>query len=220
MTKKERMESYRMRFEQMSSYENDLRKSGIEFIAGVDEAGRGPLAGPVVSACVVLPRDFDLIEVNDSKKLSEKKREELFEEIKKTASAIGVGIVDNVEIDKINILEATKKAMTNAINECGSDLLSSCRGKIESVLIDAVNLEDLKIPSISIVKGDEKSISIASASIIAKVTRDRIMRSLDDLYPGYGFKNNKGYGTMEHYAGIRENGITEVHRKSFLKVIH
>lgn len=220
MTKKERMESYRKRFEQMSSYENDLRKSGIEFIAGVDEAGRGPLAGPVVSACVVLPRDFNLIEVNDSKKLSEKKREELFEKIKKTASAIGVGIVDNGEIDKINILEATKKAMMNAINECGNDLLNSCGGKIESILIDAVNLEDLKIPSISLVKGDEKSISIASASIIAKVTRDRIMRSLDDLYPGYGFKSNKGYGTREHYAGIIENGITEVHRKSFLKVIH
>ena len=189
-------------------YERELRKKGISFIAGVDEVGRGPLVGPVVAACVVLPLEFQLDGLTDSKKLSEKKREFFFEEISKQALGIGVGIVSEKVIDDINIYEATKIAMKEAINEC----LKTC--KIEHVLIDAMPL-DLDIQSTPIIKGDLKSITISAASVIAKVTRDRMLDELDKVYPMYDFKNNKGYPTKKHLDAIETYGIIEEHRKSY-----
>lgn len=189
-------------------YENELRSKGINIIGGVDEVGRGPLIGPVVACCVVLPFDFVLKGLTDSKKLSEKKRNEFYEIIKDKALAIGIGIVDNKEIDKVNIYEATKIAMKDAIDEVISKI------KLEHVLIDAMKL-DLSIPSTSIIKGDAKSISIAASSVIAKVTRDKMMYDLDKIYPMYDLKNNKGYGTKKHMDAIKEYGITKYHRITF-----
>lgn len=190
-------------------YERELRKKGINLIAGVDEVGRGPLVGPVVTACVILPEKFYLEGLTDSKKLSEKKREILYKEIEEQALGIGIGIVDNEEIDNINILNATKKAMKMAINNCPV--------RPEHVLIDAVKL-DIDIPTTSIIKGDLKSITISAASVIAKVTRDHMLYELDKKYPMYDFKHNKGYPTKKHIEAIMEYGIIKEHRRSYSPV--
>ena len=189
-------------------YERELKEQGITFIAGVDEVGRGPLVGPVVAACVVLPDNFNLDGLTDSKKLSEKKRDFFFDEIKKQALGIGVGIIDEKKIDEVNIYEATKLAMKAAIDEC----LKTC--KIEHILIDAMPLQ-LDIPTTSIIKGDLKSITISAASVIAKVTRDRMLDELHEKFPMYDFKKNKGYPTKKHLAAIEEFGILPEHRRSY-----
>lgn len=191
-------------------YEKELIKKGIKFIAGVDEVGRGPLVGPVVTACVVLPSNFELEGLTDSKKINAKKRDEYFDIIMDKALGVGIGIKDEDVIDEVNIYEATKLAMYESIEKC------SC--KIEHVLIDAMKLENLKIPSTSIIKGDLKSISISAASVIAKVTRDRMLDELDKKYPMYDFKNNKGYPTKRHVEAIKEYGIIKEHRKTFKPV--
>lgn len=187
-------------------YERELREKGVTLIAGVDEVGRGPLVGPVVAACVILPEKFSLDGLTDSKKLSEKKREFFYEEIKKQALGIGVGIISERRIDEINIYEATKEAMKEAI--------SSCTVVPEHILIDAMPLE-LDIPTTSIIKGDLKSITISAASVIAKVTRDRMMVKLDEKYPMYDFIHNKGYPTKKHLEAISKYGIIEEHRRSY-----
>lgn len=217
MNKIEREAALAERLEIMKTYENQLKEQGINFIAGVDEVGRGPLAGPVVTAAVVLNKDFHVLGVDDSKKVSEKKRLKLFDKISEEAIAIGIGWVDNNVIDEINILEATKLAMREAIDEVNDKLKEKGFTGLEHVLIDAVKLEGLNIPSTSIIKGDANSVSIAAASIIAKVTRDRYMIEMSEKYPYYSWEKNKGYGTKAHYEGIRLNGITEIHRISFLK---
>ena len=221
MTKAERQKLLEEKLVTMQAYENELRAEGIRYIGGVDEVGRGPLAGPVTAACVVLPEDFDVLGVDDSKKLSEKKREELFDKIREKALAVGIGMCDNRVIDEINILEATKKAMAEAIRDADSQLEEkglSPEGT-EHLLIAAVSLKDVDKPQTSIIKGDAKSLSIAAASIIAKVTRDRLMAEYHRQYPYYGFDTNKGYGTKAHYEGIDKYGITPIHRKTFLKNI-
>ena len=187
-------------------YESELIDKGITLIGGVDEVGRGPLVGPVVAACVILPLDFSLDGLTDSKKLSEKKRDFFFEEINKQAIAIGIGIKDENVIDEVNIYEATKLAMIDAIN--------NCKIKPEHILIDAMPL-DLDIPTTSIIKGDLKSITISAASVIAKVTRDRMMYELDKIFPMYEFKKNKGYPTKAHMEAIKKYGIIKEHRKTF-----
>ena len=217
MTKAEREKMLAEKLITMQEYENKLRERGIKYIAGVDEVGRGPLAGPVVTACVVLPEDFDVLGVDDSKKLSEKKREELFDAIKERAIAIGIGIRDNNRIDEINILEATKEAMAEAIENADADLRAKQDKGIEHILIDALTLKNVDIPQTGIVKGDAKSLSIAAASIIAKVTRDRMMVEFAEVYPGYAFEKNKCYGTKAHYDGLHAQGMTPIHRRSFLK---
>lgn len=189
-------------------YERELRESGIKFIAGVDEVGRGPLVGPVVAACCVLPEEFNLEGLTDSKKLSEKKRDFYFEEIKRQALGYGIGIIDEKIIDEVNIYEATKLAMKEAINEC----MKNC--KVEHVLIDAMPLE-LDVPTTSIIKGDLKSITISAASVLAKVTRDRMLDELHEKYPMYDFKKNKGYPTKKHLEAIEEYGIIDEHRRSY-----
>ncbi len=190
--------------------EEIYNKEDVKYICGIDEAGRGPLAGPVVVASVIMPKDSIIEGVNDSKKVSEKKREKLYEEITNTAIAWGVGIIDQREIDEINILNATKKGLTNSLKELEI--------KPDLILVDALtNIDTLGIPYRSIIKGDAKSYSIAAASIIAKVTRDRIMRQWDELYPEYGFEKHKGYGTKMHTDAIKEYGPCPLHRKSFIK---
>lgn len=190
-------------------YEKELYKKGIKLIAGVDEVGRGPLIGPVVAAAVILPKKFKLDGLTDSKKLSEKKREEFYKVIEKEAIAIGIGVIDEKRIDEINIYEATKEAMYEAIN--------NLKTKPEHILIDAMKL-DLDIPSTSIIKGDLLSISISAASVIAKVTRDHMLYDMDKEYPMYDLKNNKGYGTKKHLEAIKEYGITKYHRLSYKPV--
>ncbi|MCT4565021.1 MAG: ribonuclease HII [Maledivibacter sp.] len=199
------------RLKKMWSIETNTFNLGYNLIAGLDEAGRGPLAGPVVAAAVILPKGEMIVGVNDSKKISEKKREQLFIKIQEKALAIGVGIVDNETIDKINIFNATKLAMKQAIN--------SLKVKPDFLLIDALEIADIHIKQKSIIKGDSKSISIAAASIIAKVTRDSLVKDYEKEYPGYNFSKHKGYGTKEHYEAIEKYGITPLHRKSFLKNI-
>ena len=189
-------------------YEKELRNNGIKYIAGVDEVGRGPLVGPVVAACVVLPEEFNLDGLTDSKKLSEKKRDFYFEEVKRQALGYGIGIIDEKKIDEVNIYEATKLAMKEAIEECKK----MC--KIEHVLIDAMPLE-LDVPTTSIIKGDLKSITISAASVIAKVTRDRMLDELHEKFPMYDFKKNKGYPTKKHLEAILEYGILPEHRRSY-----
>lgn len=191
-------------------YEDSLVKQGIKYIAGVDEVGRGPLVGPVVTACVILPENYTLDGLTDSKKLSIKKREMYFDIIMKDALSVSIGIKDEKVIDDINIYEATKLAMLEAIN--------NSKIKPEHVLIDAMKLEDLTIPSTSIIKGDLKSITIAAASVIAKVTRDRMLIELDKKYPEYGFAKNVGYGTKQHIEAIEKYGIIDEHRKTFKPV--
>ena len=196
------------RLEELSKFEKEYYAKGYELIGGIDEAGRGPLAGPVVAACVILPKGCVIEGVNDSKKLTEKKREELYEEITQKAVAWGVGVMDNNVIDEINILEATRKAMTHAIEEL--------EVKPDYIFIDAEKHVDTKgIPFLPIIKGDALSISVASASIIAKVTRDRMMKEYDKIFPAYGFEKHKGYGTKAHTDAIKENGLSSIHRKSF-----
>ena len=188
-------------------YENDLSKKGINIIGGTDEAGRGPLYGPVVAACVVLPKNFELIGLNDSKKLSEKKRNLFYDYLIKN-TIYGIGIVSPEEIDKINIYEASRKAMIKAIKEVKKQI------KLEYVLSDAMPI-DIDIPVMPIIKGDAKSISIAAASVIAKVTRDNILYEIDKKHPEYGFKNHKGYPTKKHLEAIEKYGLIEGYRKSY-----
>ena len=191
-------------------YEDELEKKGIKYIAGVDEVGRGPLVGPVVTACVILPAGYQLEGLTDSKKLSLKKREMFFDIIMKDALSVSIGIKDEKVIDEVNIYEATKLAMYEAIN--------NSKIKPEHVLIDAMKLEELEMPSTSIIKGDLKSITISAASIIAKVTRDRMLVELDKKYPEYGFAKNAGYGTKQHIEAIEKYGIIPEHRKTFKPV--
>lgn len=193
----------------MREYEEELNSKGINLIAGVDEVGRGPLIGSVVAAAVILPSGFYMSEINDSKKLSEKKREELYPIIMEKAVSVGIGVVDSETIDKVNILNATKMAMKKAINNLSV--------KPEHVLIDAVKL-DIDIPYTAIIKGDAKSESIAAASIVAKVYRDNMMKELDKEYPMYDFKSNKGYGTKKHIEAIKKYGVLKEHRKTFKPV--
>ena len=190
-------------------YEHELNNQGINLIAGVDEVGRGPLIGPVVAAAVILPKDYHLEGLTDSKKLSEKKREFFYNIIKKDALAIGIGIIDEKRIDEINIYAATKEAMQEAIN--------NLKIKPEHILIDAMPL-NLDIPTTSIIKGDLLSITISAASVIAKVTRDHILYDIDKEYPMYDLKNNKGYGTKKHLEAIKKYGITKYHRLSYKPV--
>lgn len=193
----------------MLEYENELYEKGIELICGIDEVGRGPLLGPVVTAAVILRKGYYHPDIKDSKTLSEKKREKLYDIIMNDAISIGIGIVDEKEIDKINIYEATKVAMKMAIDNLDV--------KPEYVLIDAMKL-DIDIPSISIIKGDAKSESIAAASIIAKVTRDRMIEEIDIEYPMYDLKNNKGYGTKKHIEALKKYGPCKYHRYSYSPV--
>ncbi len=217
MTKAEREEKLRKRLIELKEYENDLYAKGARFIGGVDEVGRGPLAGPVVAACVVLPADFDVLGVDDSKKLSEKKREELFHSIRSKALAWGVGTVGPETIDEINILQATKRAMREGIRRADEMLMELAGERTDYIIIDGLKIDGLEKSQLSLIKGDQKSVSVAAASILAKVTRDRLMIEYDEKYPGYAFARNKGYGTKAHYEGIEKLGITSIHRRSFLE---
>jgi ribonuclease HII len=219
MTKQEREQILKEKLIAMKAFDGEFSSSDEVYVAGIDEAGRGPLAGPVVAACVVLPKDFNILGVDDSKKLSEKKRNQLFDEISEHALAVGVGIADNNLIDEINILQATKSAMKLAFEQANSILQEKTGMSICHLLIDAVELKDINIPQSAVIKGDAKSLSIAAASIIAKVTRDKIMLKYHEKYPYYAFDSNKGYGTKAHYEGIASHGITDIHRKTFLKNI-
>lgn len=201
-----------LRLTELKKIENDLyaNDNNLKYICGIDEAGRGPLAGPVVVASVIMPKDSMLEYVNDSKKVSEKRREELYDIIINEAIAYGVGIVDETTIDEVNILNATKGGLTASIKELAI--------KPDLILVDALKgIDTLQIPYMSIIKGDAKCYSIAAASIIAKVTRDRIMRSYDEIYPEYGFAKHKGYGTAAHIQKIKEIGPCPIHRNSFIK---
>ena len=193
----------------MREYENKYIKMGYNVIAGTDEAGRGPLVGPVVAACVVLPNDYNNDEINDSKKLTEKKREKLYDIIMKDALSVGVSIISAKEIDEINILEASRKGMIESYKEANKKI------KIDVLLTDAMKIDTLDIPVEKIIKGDAKSISIAAASIIAKVTRDRLLLELDKKYPEYGFKDHKGYPTKKHLEAIEKYGIFDEYRKTY-----
>ena len=195
-----------LKAEENKLYLNDK----IHYICGIDEAGRGPLAGPVVVGAVILPKDSFIEGVNDSKKISEKKRELLYDKITEEAIAYSVGIVDHKKIDEINILQATKLGLKIA--------LEGLKVRPDLIMVDALeHIETLGIPYVSLIKGDAKCYSIAAASIIAKVTRDRIMREWDEVYPIYGFAKHKGYGTAEHIRIIKENGACPIHRKTFIK---
>lgn len=195
------------RTEKLKEFEK--KYSDYEFIAGIDEVGRGPLAGPVVAGVVILPKDCDILYINDSKKLSEKKREELYDIIIEKAVAYATAVVSPQRIDEINILQATYEAMREAISKLSV--------KPTLLLNDAVNIPGVDIKQVPIIKGDAKSISIGAASIIAKVTRDRMMVSYDEIYPEYGFASNKGYGSEQHIAAIKKYGKTPIHRESFIK---
>lgn len=204
----------------ISNYNNELERvafmltyerqfESANFIGGIDEAGRGPLAGPVVAACVILDKNDPILFVNDSKKLSAKKREELYDEIISRSVAYGIGVVSKVDIDDINILQATYKAMRIAID--------GCKIKPDQLLNDAVIIPGVSIPQEKIIKGDAKSLSIAAASILAKVSRDRIMVAYDELFPEYGFSKNKGYGSADHIQALKCVGASPIHRQSFIK---
>lgn len=198
------------RLKNLKKYEEELRKKGFKYICGIDEAGRGPLAGPVVVASVIMPENSMIEGVNDSKKVSEKKREKLYDLILDKAISYGIGIVGQDEIDEINILNATKKGLTMSLQELTQ--------KPDLIIVDALSkINTLGIPYESIIKGDAKCYSISAASIIAKVTRDRIMREWDKIYPQYGFATHKGYGTSSHIKAIIENGPCPIHRKTFIK---
>ena len=194
------------RLEQMLRYEKGLYQAGYQTIAGIDEVGRGPLAGPVVAAAVILPPGCKIKGLNDSKKIPKKKHMAIYQAIMDQALAVGIGIVDNTVIDQVNIYEATKLAM--------KDALSKLSLKPDYLLIDAMRL-DVEIPQESIIKGDANSLSIAAASIVAKVTRDKLMADYDKEFPGYDFAQNAGYGTKSHLQGLEQNGVTPIHRKTF-----
>ena len=194
------------RLEGMLTYEKECYARGMELIAGVDEVGRGPLAGPVVAAAVILPKACKIPGLNDSKKIPKSKHKEIYEAVLQNAIAIGIGIKDNHVIDQVNIYEATKLAMMEAIGQL--------EPQPQHLLIDAMKL-DLPIPQTSIIKGDANSLSIAAASIVAKVTRDQMMEEFDREYPGYDFAQNAGYGTAKHLAGLDKLGVTPIHRRSF-----
>jgi len=203
----EKLQAERQRLELMREYENQY--AACSCICGIDEAGRGPLAGPVVAGAAILPKDCEILFLNDSKKLSEKRRNELFLEIKEKSIAWGVGIVGPERIDEINILQATYEAMRQAISKLSVEP--------ELLLNDAVTIPGVTIGQVSIIKGDAKSVSIAAASILAKVTRDQMMVQYDQLFPGYGFARHKGYGTAAHIAAIKELGSCPIHRRTFIK---
>ena len=209
-TARKRLQKYKdelERTEQLKKFEKEYE--AFSYICGIDEVGRGPLAGPVVACAVILPKDCDILYINDSKKLSAAKREELYDVIMDKAVSVGIGMVGPERIDEINILQATYEAMRQAIGKLNPqpDLL----------LNDAVTIPMVDIRQVPIIKGDAKSISIGAASIIAKVTRDRMMEEYDNIYPGYGFASNKGYGSPEHIKAIKEIGPTPIHRRSFIK---
>ncbi len=203
----EKLEEEKARTNRLKEYEN--KYPDAEYICGIDEVGRGPLAGPVVAAAVILPKDCDILYINDSKKLSAEMRERLYDEIKEKAVAVGVGLVGPERIDEINILQATYEAMRQAIEKLGV--------KPDILLNDAVTIPGVDIKQVPIIKGDAKSISIGAASIIAKVTRDRLMEEYGNIFPGYGFDRHVGYGTKEHIAALKELGPTPIHRKTFIK---
>ena len=208
--KEEKLRKELERLEVMSAYEKEYAQ--YTHICGIDEVGRGPLAGPVVACAVVLPKDVTILYLNDSKKLSEKKRELLYDEIMEKAVAVGIGAVGPARIDEINILQATYEAMRMAIE----DLTGKLGKKPDLLLNDAVTIPEVDIPQVPIIKGDAKSIAIAAASIVAKVTRDHLMIEYDQVLPGYDFAKNKGYGTKAHIAGLKELGATPIHRKTFI----
>lgn len=196
----------RQRLKEMMRYERALYDQGYHLVAGVDEVGRGPLAGPVVAAAVILPKDVQILGLNDSKQIPKSKHLPIYEAVRERALAIGIGIMDNDVIDRVNIYEATKLAMLEAVSQLDH--------KPDALLLDAMTL-DCALPQTSLVKGDARSLSIAAASIVAKVTRDQIMVECDVRYPGYGFYKNAGYGTKAHLEGLAKYGITPIHRKSF-----
>ena len=203
----EKLEKELARLKAMSVYEEQY--ASCSYICGIDEVGRGPLAGPVVAGAVILPKDHTILYLNDSKKLSEKKRELLYDEIMEHAVATGIGMVGPARIDEINILQATYEAMRMAIE--------NLQVKPDVLLNDAVTIPEVEIPQVPIIKGDAKSISIAAASIIAKVTRDRVMKEYDQVIPGYDFAGNKGYGTKAHLEGLRRLGPSPIHRRTFIR---
>ncbi|MCR4929952.1 MAG: ribonuclease HII [Lachnospiraceae bacterium] len=204
--KGEKLEAEIKRIEALKQYEKEYEHLG--YVCGIDEVGRGPFAGPVVACAVILPKDCSILYINDSKKLSEKRREELYEIITKEAVSFGIGIRDNKRIDEINILEATYEAMRDAI--------FSLKVKPDVLLNDAVTIPGVDIKQVPIIKGDAKSISIGAASIVAKVTRDRMMVEYDEIFPGYDFAKNKGYGTAAHIEGLKKLGPCDIHRFSFI----
>lgn len=205
--RQEKLEAERLRIYRIKEYERSY--SDCAFICGIDEAGRGPLAGPVVAGAVILPKDCEILYINDSKKLSEKKREELYDVIMERAVAVGVGMASHTRIDEINILQATYEAMREAVQNLAvtPDIL----------LNDAVTIPGISIPQVPIIKGDAKSISIGAASIVAKVTRDRLMLEYDRLMPEYGFASHKGYGAAAHIEALKKYGPSPIHRASFIK---
>lgn len=207
LKRKLKLEKELERVEELCRFEKEY--AAFSYVCGIDEAGRGPLAGPVVAGAVVLPKDCRILYINDSKKLSEKRREELFELIPKEAVSVGLGIVSHKRIDEINILQATYEAMREAVKQL------SCVPNI--LLNDAVTIPGLPMKQIPIIKGDAKSISIGAASIMAKVTRDHLMEAYDVQFPEYGFAKNKGYGTKQHTDAIKEYGPCPIHRKTFIK---
>lgn len=204
-----RLEKEMARTKAMSVYEERFADKG--YLCGIDEVGRGPLAGPVMAGAVILPKDHPILYLNDSKKLTPKKRDELYEVIMKEAVAVGIGSEDEKTVDRINILQATYSAMRKAIQKL--------EVKPDFLLVDAVTIPDTGIPECPIIKGDAKSVSIAAASIVAKVTRDRLMIQYDQLYPEYHFAKNKGYGTAEHIAALKKYGPCPIHRRSFIRKI-
>ena len=202
----EKLAKERERIESIKEYERQYEAFG--YVCGIDEVGRGPLAGPVVAGAVILPKDCDILYINDSKKLSEKKREELYDIIMERAVAVGLGFNSPERIDEINILQATYEAMREAIN--------NLKVKPDILLNDAVTIPQVEIKQVPIIKGDAKSISIGAASIVAKVTRDRLMVQYDEVFPGYGFASNKGYGSAAHIKALKELGPCPIHRRSFI----
>lgn len=207
--KLEKLQKERERLEAMRSFEHQYEGYGA--VCGIDEVGRGPLAGPVVAGAVILPTDCEILYLNDSKKLSEKKRELLYDEIMEKAVATGIGVISPARIDEINILQATYEAMRMAI--------SNLKVQPSVLLNDAVTIPLVELPQVPIIKGDAKSVSIAAASIIAKVTRDHMMVEYEEIYPGYSFASNKGYGSAQHIAALKELGPTPIHRRTFIKNI-
>nr|WP_295678408.1 ribonuclease HII [uncultured Lachnoclostridium sp.] len=203
----EKLRIERARVKSMQEYERSYPT--YRYICGIDEVGRGPLAGPVIACAIILPKDCEILYINDSKQLSEKKREALYDEIMEKAISVGIGSASHARIDEINILQATYEAMRGAINKLGV--------VPELLLNDAVTIPEVAIPQVPIIKGDAKSISIAAASIIAKVTRDRLMVEYDKVFPGYGFASNKGYGSADHIKALKELGPSPIHRESFIK---